>query len=57
MDGNGSAGDDAVEHGIDHVDFIRDHYLLDQVFFPDPFGIVVFCVDVAGRLAHGAVDF
>ena len=57
MDGNGSAGDDAVEHGIDHVDFIRDHYLLDKVFFPDPFGIVVFCVDVAGRLAHGAVDF
>ena len=51
-----SSGNDAVEHGVDHVDLIGYHDVLHEVLLADAFRVVVFCVDVAGRLAHSAID-
>ena len=57
IDGDGAAGDDAVEHGIDHVDLAGNHDVLHEVLLADALGVVMLGVDVAGRLADGAIHF
>ena len=57
IDGDGAAGDDAVEHGIDHVDLAGNHDVLHEVLLADALGVVMLRVHVAGRLTDGAIHF
>ena len=51
-----SSGNDAVEHGVDHVDLIGHHDILHEVFLADTLGVVVFRIDVARCLSYLAID-
>ena len=57
LNGNGSTGDDAVEHRIDHVDLVRSHDLLHKIFLTDPGRVVMFGVEIARGLANLTIQF
>ena len=54
---NGTSGDDAVEHGVDHVDLIGHHYILHEIFLADALSVIVFRIDVARCLSYLAIKF
>ena len=54
---NCASGDNTVEDGINHVDFIGNHNVLHEVFLAQTRCIIMLCIHVAGCLSYCAIDF